>query len=76
MLLGHKIGLTSCYYRPTQEQMYHEYQKAIEYLSINEENRLRNKVKILEFEKSRIDQLELSIKRLEEKTSHKSENRI
>jgi integrase len=70
MLLGHKIGLTSSYYRPTQEEMYHEYQKAIENLTINEENRLRNKVKILEIEKSRIDQLELSIKRLEEK--HKS----
>lgn len=27
MLLGHKIGLASCYYRPTQEKMYQEYQK-------------------------------------------------
>jgi integrase len=68
MLLGHKIGLASCYYRPTQDEMYSEYKKAIDSLTINEENRLRNKVKILEIEKSRIDQLELAIKRLEEKT--------
>ncbi|TLX88718.1 MAG: hypothetical protein E6L04_00090 [Thaumarchaeota archaeon] len=67
MLLGHKIGLASCYYRPTQDEMYAEYQKAIDNLTINEENRLRKKVKILEVEKSRLDQLEFSLKRLEEK---------
>ena len=67
MLLGHKIGLASCYYRPTQDEMYEEYQKAIDNLTINEENRLRKKVKILEVEKSRLDQLEFSLKRLEEK---------
>jgi integrase len=66
MLLGHKIGLASCYYRPTQEEMYQEYQKAFDNLTINEENRLRNKVRVLEVEKSRLDQLELTIKRLEE----------
>lgn len=62
MLLGNKIGLASCYYRPTQEEMYNEYKKAFYSLTINEENRLRNKVKVLEIEKSRIDELELSIK--------------
>jgi integrase len=65
MLLGHKIGLASCYYRPTQHEVYQEYHKAIDNLTINEENRLRNKVKILEIEKSRLDQLELALKRLE-----------
>ena len=30
MLLGHKIGLASCYYRPTVEEMYGEYEKAID----------------------------------------------
>jgi hypothetical protein len=67
MLLGHKIGLASCYYRPTEEEMLEEYQKAVDSLTINEEFRLRKKVKILEVEKSRLDQLELSLKRLEEK---------
>jgi integrase len=67
MLLGHKIGLTGSYYRPTEQEMYEEYQKAIDNLTINEEFRLRKKVKILEVEKSRLDQLELTIKRLEER---------
>ena len=41
MLLAHKIGLASCYYRPTQEEMYNEYQKSVDNLIMNEENRLR-----------------------------------
>jgi integrase len=67
MLLGHKIGLTGSYYRPTEQEMYEEYEKALDSLTINEEFRLRKKVKILEVERSRIDQLELSLRRLEEK---------
>jgi integrase len=30
MLLGHKIGLTGCYYKPTPQEMYEEYEKAID----------------------------------------------
>jgi integrase len=44
MLLGHKIGLASAYYRPTDEEMYEEYLKAVNHLTINEENRLRKRV--------------------------------
>jgi len=44
MLLGHKIGLASAYYRPTDEEMYQEYLKAVDLLTINEENRLRKRV--------------------------------
>jgi hypothetical protein len=67
MLLGHKIGLASCYYKPTEHEMLQEYLKAVGLLTINEENRLRNKVRVLEVEKSRLDELELTIKRLEER---------
>lgn len=66
-LLGHDIGLTLDYVKPSVEEMYQEYQKAFDNLTINEENRLRNKVKNLETEQSRIDILELTIKRLEER---------
>ena len=37
MLLGHKIGLSSCYYRPTEDKVYQEYLKAVDLLTINEE---------------------------------------
>jgi integrase len=61
MLLGHKIGLMSAYYRPSQEDMLLEYQNAIDNLTINEENRLKRKVEKLEVEKSRIDRIEAQI---------------
>jgi integrase len=59
MLLGHKIALASCYYRPTEDEMYSEYEKAINNLTINEENRLKRKMEKIESEKSRIELLEL-----------------
>jgi integrase len=69
MLLGHKIGLAGCYYRPTEEEMYAEYEKAIDLLTINEENRLKKRIR--EYE-GRDDAFSLELtekimKRLEEK---------
>jgi len=71
MLLGHKIGLASAYYRPTEQEMYAEYEKAIDNLTINEENRLRRKVEILEVEKTRMDRIELQIKTMQEDMKEK-----
>jgi integrase len=65
MLLGHKIGLTGCYYRPTPQEMYEEYEKAIDNLTIDPANRLQRKVETLTIEKSRIDKLEEKIRRIE-----------
>jgi integrase len=67
MLLGHKIGLTGAYYKPTEREMLNEYLKAVDLLTINEENRLKRQVENLQIEKSRIEALEISIKKLEEK---------
>jgi integrase len=44
MLLGHKIGLASSYYRPTESDMYAEYEKAIDSLTIDESNKLRREI--------------------------------
>ncbi len=41
MLLGHKIGLTGVYYRPTEKEMLNEYLKAVPALTINNEERLK-----------------------------------
>jgi len=57
MLLGHKIGLASAYYRPTEQEMLDEYMKAGNSLTINEENRLKIKVELLESEKHEITTL-------------------
>ena len=58
MLLGHKIGLASCYYRPTQQEMFQEYQKAFDNLTINDENRLKLQLEqTIQIEKSQIESL-------------------
>jgi integrase len=54
MLLGHKIGLASAYYKPTEQEMYQEYLKAIELLTIGSERRLQTKITNL-VEKSTVD---------------------
>jgi len=61
MLLGHSIGLDDKYYRPTAQQLFDEYAKAVDPLTINEENRLRRKVdsfsKTLQSEKQKEDRI-------------------
>jgi len=58
MLLGHKIGLASCYYKPTEQEMLNEYLKAVGLLTINEENRLKLKLEQrVHIEKSQIESL-------------------
>jgi hypothetical protein len=44
MLLGHDIGLTGGYYRPSEQDMLNEYYKAIPLLTINNEERLKFKL--------------------------------
>jgi integrase len=63
MLLGHKIGLASAYYRPTEEEMLQEYEKAIDNLTIDPANRLQRKVEVLTLEKSKVD---LALMQIEE----------
>jgi integrase len=55
MLLGHQIGLASAYYKPTEAEMLEEYMKAVDNLTINEENKLRREVEMLKIEKSKVD---------------------
>jgi hypothetical protein len=46
--LGHSIGVRQHYQRYSDEALLHEYLKAVDLLTINEENKLRKKVEILE----------------------------
>jgi hypothetical protein len=65
MLLAHKIGLASANYRPTVEEMYKEYGKAIDNLTIDPANRLQRKIETLSIEKSRLDRIEEKMKKME-----------
>ena len=48
LLMGHKIGVSSSYYKPTEEELLGDYLNAIDYLTINEENKLKQKNQELE----------------------------
>ena len=61
MLVGHKLGIPDAYLRYTDDDMFNEYQKAINSLTINKENRLQIKVDKLEKEKTNYDFLNQKI---------------
>jgi integrase len=44
LMLGHYVHLDTSYFRPTQEQMFQEYKKAEDALTINEEFRLKKTI--------------------------------
>ena len=64
MLLGHSVGLEGSYYRPTTKKLLDEYLKAVNNLTINEENRLKIKVKQLETDKVNYETLDKKIDEL------------
>ncbi|HEY6668218.1 MAG TPA: tyrosine-type recombinase/integrase [Candidatus Nitrosopolaris sp.] len=61
MLLGHSIGLCNSYYRPDSQEMLEEYLKAVDLLTINEENRLRIENKYLKVQMSQMQELQNQI---------------
>ena len=65
ILMGHSVGISDSYYRATEQELLIDYMKAIDFLTINEENKLRKKIATFEVEKSRIDSLASRIRELE-----------
>jgi len=67
MMEGHSLGITDHYARIDVQDNFTEYQKAIDNLTIDPANRLLKQVKTLQVEVSRIDKLEQSLHKLEQK---------
>jgi integrase len=65
MLLGHKIGLSNSYYKPDANEILQEYLKAVDLLTINEENRLKQTVKKLSSEADQIKVMREQIAQLQ-----------
>ena len=65
--MGHSasMGLDDSYFRPTEKQLLLEYSKAINELTINEENRLKKKVTELQEKQDKIERLVSRIDGLE-----------
>ena len=55
--MGYSVALDDSYFRPTEKQLLTEYLKAVNELTINEENRLKKKVTELEKKQDEINQL-------------------
>jgi hypothetical protein len=67
LLLGHRIGLTSVYYKPTEKEMLNEYYKAVPLLTISNEERLKFKLEErIQIEKTRMESMEETMKKLQQ----------
>jgi integrase len=47
LLMGHSVGISDSYYRPTVKDLLEEYLKAVDALTISNENRLKMQVEVL-----------------------------
>ncbi|HJT47970.1 MAG TPA: hypothetical protein VJ729_07280, partial [Nitrososphaeraceae archaeon] len=63
MFMGHSIGLDDNYFKPSENDVLEEYLTAIDWLTINEENRLKMQVKELT---EKQDEIEIVKKRHKE----------
>lgn len=63
-LLGHKNGLDGVYLKPTRDQCFTEFRKAISDLMIDESERQRLKIEQLEQEKSELEQYRTKVDEL------------
>ncbi|MGA7976451.1 MAG: hypothetical protein WB975_04385 [Nitrososphaeraceae archaeon] len=62
LLMGHlHVGLESSYYRPQEEDIQAEFEKAVDLLTVDPASRLRKKVEKLEVERTYVDQLRMEI---------------
>jgi len=70
LFMGHSVQLDESYYDKTNEKSrqkcLQEYLKAVDLLTINEENRLRKKVEVLQDQSSKIQNLEDRVAEMDE----------
>jgi integrase len=73
LLMGHSVQLDEVYYdknsEKSQAKLLEEYSKAIDYLTINEENRLRKKVEVLEAKRDEIEILKGQVQQRDDRLS-------
>jgi integrase len=62
LFLGHSIGLDDHYFKPEENYVLREYLKAVDNLTINEENRLRKELIVLTRKNSEFESIEIKHK--------------
>jgi integrase len=74
-MMGHRSGLAmESYVKPTVSQLYNEYMKVVDNVTINEENRLRKEVQTLKIDKTKLEQVLERINVLENKIFNQQDN--
>jgi hypothetical protein len=58
MFMGHSIGYDDNYFKPSENDVLEEYLTAVDWLTINEENRLKKQVKELTKKQDEIEIME------------------
>jgi flagellar capping protein FliD len=74
MFMGHSLGLDDNYFKPSENDVLEEYLAAVDWLTINEENRLKKQVKELTKKQDEIEVMkerhEQEIKDIHEQMDH------
>lgn len=55
LLMDHSLGESQNYHRPTEQELLEDYLNAVDMLTINDEFRLKQKIQVLEVEKSQLE---------------------
>jgi integrase len=76
MLVGHSTGLDTSYYKPQEEEIFQEYLKAVDNLTINNENRLQRQIQKVTNERDEIKSMEEKHKEEIEKMKDEMENKF
>ena len=66
LLTGHTIGVRGRYLNYSEDDLLQEYLKAVDSLTIDEENRLKSKVKVLENKNAQIESLQAKINSMQQ----------
>ena len=61
MLMNHSVGISDSYYRAAENELFNDYLKAIEYLTITNEEKLRKEVNRLESHMSNVRDVEFQL---------------
>jgi hypothetical protein len=65
LFMGHSVGISDSYYRPTENELSEDYLRATDVLTISQEKHLRQEVEILKVENAEIETLKEQMKSMQ-----------
>ena len=75
-IMGHSIGISDSYYRATETELLEDYLKAVDFLTINDENRLKLELEQrVQIEKSQIEALKADFEKFKNQVLKQRQNK-